>query len=144
MARKKKPEPRVRFHNFEPLVPVGDRRPGKDVHPLDLLAALRLGIRLIAPRRSTLRRRFPDADDFTLDAIEFLRRRRKKESAGAPSPDDDTRQARELIDREGLVQADRFGQKKPHPACQIERDARTQMIQALRALRLDPDALEGS
>ena len=41
-----------------------------------------------------------------------------------------------LIRRDGVVIDDRFKQKKPHPAAQIERDARAGMITALRALRL--------
>ncbi|MEK6594778.1 MAG: P27 family phage terminase small subunit [Pseudomonadota bacterium] len=47
-------------------------------------------------------------------------------------------EARELIDKDGAVQPDRFGQLKAHPACAIERDGRGQMISALRALRLAP------
>ena len=38
---------------------------------------------------------------------------------------------------------DRFGQKKAHPATSIERDARAQVIAAIRALRLAPD-VEGA
>ena len=47
-------------------------------------------------------------------------------------------EARALIDKAGAVITDRFGQSKAHPACAIERDARGQMISALRALRLAP------
>lgn len=46
--------------------------------------------------------------------------------------------ARATIDKAGAVLSDRFGQLKAHPACAIERDARGQMIAALRALRLSP------
>ena len=46
--------------------------------------------------------------------------------------------ARGLIGKDGPVLTDRFGQKKAHPACAIERDARGQMIAALRALKLAP------
>lgn len=46
-------------------------------------------------------------------------------------------EARALVDRDGAIVLDRFGQRKPHPGVQIERDARTQMIAALRALRLE-------
>lgn len=42
-----------------------------------------------------------------------------------------------VIDREGSVLADRFGQKKQHPAVLNARDARTQMLQCLKALNLD-------
>lgn len=46
--------------------------------------------------------------------------------------------ARKLIAVDGAVHKDRFGQVKAHPACAIERDARTQLISALRALKLEP------
>lgn len=49
-------------------------------------------------------------------------------------------EARAAIDKNGAVLSDRFGQLKAHPACAIERDARGQMIAALRALRLSPEA----
>lgn len=48
-------------------------------------------------------------------------------------------EARAAIDKDGAVLADRFGQRKAHPGCAIERDARGQMIAALRALRLAPE-----
>lgn len=48
-------------------------------------------------------------------------------------------EARVVIDKAGSVLTDRFGQVKAHPACAIERDARGQMIAALRALRLSPE-----
>ena len=48
-------------------------------------------------------------------------------------------EARKLIDRDGAVIMDRFGQQKPHPAISIERDNRGQMISALRALKLAPE-----
>jgi P27 family predicted phage terminase small subunit len=51
---------------------------------------------------------------------------------------DRAQQARRRIDREGALIHDRFGQPKPHPLCAVERDARAQMIGALRALRLAP------
>ena len=50
--------------------------------------------------------------------------------------------ARATIDKAGAVLSDRFGQLKAHPACAIERDARGQMIAALRALRLAPGDAE--
>lgn len=46
--------------------------------------------------------------------------------------------ARKIIRREGAVIVDRFDQPKPHPAVAIERDARGQLISALRALKLEP------
>jgi P27 family predicted phage terminase small subunit len=50
-----------------------------------------------------------------------------------------TQEARAMIEKEGAVIADRFGQLKPHPAVNIERDNRAQMISALRALKLTPE-----
>jgi P27 family predicted phage terminase small subunit len=52
---------------------------------------------------------------------------------------DRAQQARRRIDRDGVLLVDRFNQKKPHPAVAIERDARGQMIAALKALRLAPE-----
>jgi P27 family predicted phage terminase small subunit len=46
--------------------------------------------------------------------------------------------ARKLLKREGLTITDRFGHPKPHPAVQIERDARTQVFAGFRALKLEP------
>ena len=51
---------------------------------------------------------------------------------------DRSQQARRRIDRDGAVQTDRFGQRKPHALLQVERDARAQMIAAIRALKLAP------
>ena len=47
------------------------------------------------------------------------------------------RQARELIDEEGMVFLDRFQQKKCHPLCSVERDARAQFLSALKLLNLE-------
>lgn len=50
--------------------------------------------------------------------------------------------AREAIAADGgPVIRDRFDQPKPHPAAAIERDARAQFIQALKALNLDLEPL---
>ena len=46
--------------------------------------------------------------------------------------------ARDAIDKDGATLPDRFGQVRAHPMCAVERDARAQMIAALRALRLAP------
>lgn len=46
--------------------------------------------------------------------------------------------ARELVRREGMTTVDRFGQTRSHPGVAIERDARSQMIAAFRALKLSP------
>jgi P27 family predicted phage terminase small subunit len=56
---------------------------------------------------------------------------------------DRAERARQLIDRDGECLKDRFGQVRVHPACAVERDARAQMLMALKALRLDPGAIEG-
>jgi P27 family predicted phage terminase small subunit len=47
-------------------------------------------------------------------------------------------EARQVIARDGAVLTDRFDQIRAHPAVAIERDARGQMIAALRALKLSP------
>jgi phage terminase small subunit len=54
---------------------------------------------------------------------------------------DRTREAESMVKAEGLVTTDRFGQSKPHPAVNIARDARAQMLTALKALRLDLEPL---
>jgi phage terminase small subunit len=52
-------------------------------------------------------------------------------------------QAAVLIAAEGLVSTDRFGQLRAHPAVAIERDARDQMLRALKLLNLDIEPLRG-
>jgi phage terminase small subunit len=54
---------------------------------------------------------------------------------------DRAEEARALIDAEGLTVKDRFGQAKPHPSLVAERDARSQLLQALKALNLDVEPL---
>jgi phage terminase small subunit len=49
--------------------------------------------------------------------------------------------AEAMIQRDGMTALDRFRQPKPHPAVNIERDARGQMLAALRDLRLDLEPL---
>lgn len=51
---------------------------------------------------------------------------------------DRAEQARKAIEADGAILKDRFGQLKPHPAVAIERDARGQLIGAIRALKLGP------
>ncbi len=53
--------------------------------------------------------------------------------------------ARALVDKEGAILRDRFGQCVPHPALKVERDSRHQMLMALKALNLDisPAKLSG-
>lgn len=52
-------------------------------------------------------------------------------------------EARDILAEEGLTVVDRYGQTKPHPAVNIERDARIHVARMLRELDLegepDPD-----
>lgn len=52
------------------------------------------------------------------------------------------RHAQEAIRAEGMTVLDRFGQRKAHPLLPAERDARAQMLAALRALNLDVEPLQ--
>jgi P27 family predicted phage terminase small subunit len=54
---------------------------------------------------------------------------------------DRMRGAQEAIQRDGMTVLDRFGQRKAHPLLPAERDARAQMLAALRALNLDVEPL---
>jgi P27 family predicted phage terminase small subunit len=45
--------------------------------------------------------------------------------------------ARRVIEADGEIVEDRYGQKKVHPACQLERDSRNGFLAAMRALSLD-------
>jgi P27 family predicted phage terminase small subunit len=51
-------------------------------------------------------------------------------------------EARKLIKRDGLTTTDRYGQVKPHPAVNIERDARLALARLLRDLALSPEEPE--
>lgn len=46
-------------------------------------------------------------------------------------------EARAIVDAEGCIAFDRFGQSRPHPAVAIERDARTAAARLIRELGLD-------
>lgn len=46
-------------------------------------------------------------------------------------------EAQKLIEKHGVVVKDRFGQLVRNPACTVERDARSAMLAALKALNLD-------
>ncbi len=46
-------------------------------------------------------------------------------------------EAREIIQKEGSIVLDRFGQQRAHPACAVERDASASMLRCFRALNLD-------
>lgn len=50
---------------------------------------------------------------------------------------DRMKQCQAAIKRDGPMVRDRFGQLKSHPLLPTERDARSQMLAALRALNLD-------
>lgn len=50
-------------------------------------------------------------------------------------------EARRLIAREGCITRDRFGQKHAHPAVGIERDSKSTMERAFKALHLDLEPL---
>lgn len=49
--------------------------------------------------------------------------------------------AADQIESEGATVTDRFGQAKPHPLLAAERDARSQMLAALKQLNLDVEPL---
>lgn len=54
---------------------------------------------------------------------------------------DRAQQARRLVKSTGgPLLKDRFGQVKPNPGVSIERDARAQLIAALKAMRLEANA----
>ncbi|HWE52463.1 MAG TPA: phage terminase small subunit P27 family [Bryobacteraceae bacterium] len=46
-------------------------------------------------------------------------------------------QAKRILKREGVVFRDRFGQRKAHPACGIERDSAATMTRCWRLLGFD-------
>jgi phage terminase small subunit len=52
------------------------------------------------------------------------------------------REARDILDREGLVIPGRYeGMTRQHPLVTVERDARVQLLRALRELDLEGDSL---
>lgn len=51
-------------------------------------------------------------------------------------------EAKEVLDRDGIVIEDRWSQKKPHPAVTIERDSRSQFLMAMKALNLHLSSVE--
>ncbi len=55
---------------------------------------------------------------------------------------DRLRGAQGILQAEGVVIEDRFGQKKTHPAVLVERDSRSQFLTALRNLNLDLEPLK--
>ena len=56
---------------------------------------------------------------------------------------DRLRAAQVIIERDGIISLDRFNQPKPHPATQIEKEARAGLLMALKAMNLDLESLEG-
>lgn len=54
---------------------------------------------------------------------------------------DRLRECQAAIKRDGQMVLDRFGQRKAHPLLPAERDARAQMLTALKALNLDVEPL---
>jgi P27 family predicted phage terminase small subunit len=54
---------------------------------------------------------------------------------------DRMKEAKAVVDKEGMTTTDRFGQAKVHPAVLIERDCRSQMAALLRDLHLDLEPL---
>ena len=50
---------------------------------------------------------------------------------------DRMKEAQAVVNAEGLLTTDRFGQQRPHPATLIERDSRQAMERALKSLNLD-------
>jgi P27 family predicted phage terminase small subunit len=53
-------------------------------------------------------------------------------------------EARDLLREEGLTVTDRYGQTKPHPAANIERDSRLAEARLIRELALAPEEPEDS
>lgn len=53
-------------------------------------------------------------------------------------------EAQALLDADGCVFRDKWGQLKTHPAAAVERDARSQVLLALKALHLDVEPLDPS
>ena len=50
-------------------------------------------------------------------------------------------EAQAAIRKHGAITADRYGNPRQNPACLLERDARTGMLHALKALNLDLEPL---
>lgn len=79
-------------------------------------------------------------DDIELDAAALLLLNTLAEQF------DRYNEARAILKTEGVIVTDRFGQKKQHPACLLERDAATGMMRAWRLLGFDqvpPAAIGG-
>ena len=55
---------------------------------------------------------------------------------------DRMKQCQQIIKKEGLQLADRFGQMKAHPLTTVERDSCSAMMQAIKSINLDLEALQ--
>lgn len=75
-------------------------------------------------------------DDYELGAHQVELLRRACEAA------DRADEARKLLEAEGLMCQDRYGQLRPHPAAAIERDSRIAEARLLRELALEPGPAE--
>jgi len=75
------------------------------------------------------------AEAWQLDAAAYLI------LAGAMECFDRMRQAQGMIATDGITISDRFGQIKQHPATMVERDAKSGLLRALKALNLDLEPL---
>jgi P27 family predicted phage terminase small subunit len=51
-------------------------------------------------------------------------------------------EARSILKKEGVIVRDRWGLPKQHPATLIERDARNQILASLKAMKLEPGAID--
>jgi P27 family predicted phage terminase small subunit len=54
---------------------------------------------------------------------------------------DRVNECQQTLEADGLTFLDRFGQTKPHPLCNVQRDARSQFLTFLKALNLDLEPL---
>jgi phage terminase small subunit len=54
---------------------------------------------------------------------------------------DRLREAQLILALDGIVVQDRWGQKKSHPACTVEREARAGLLACLKGLNLDLESL---
>jgi P27 family predicted phage terminase small subunit len=51
-------------------------------------------------------------------------------------------EARSILKKEGVIVRDRWGLPKQHPATLVERDARNQILASLKAMKLEPGAID--
>lgn len=57
---------------------------------------------------------------------------------------DRMRECQKAISKDGAQVKDRFEQLKPHPLLSVERDARSQLLAALKAMNLDLEPLKSA